>query len=98
MLIGIGITSYTVDVQTGIVCYRSGLWVVTISQPLKVAVAEISIVFNEQLVKNAIANNQQGKSDIPGFMKEVAAAGVYFYEAVLTDDSKRVIYIGIGGH
>jgi len=53
--------------------------------------------FNEQNTIAAVRNNQQGKTDYPGFMNEIADAGVRFYEATLCGDNKRVTYIGIGG-
>ncbi len=97
-LISLGITSYTVDVKTGLICYRYGMGLVTITHPCSKTVLDISEAFNGKLVKEAIKNNQQGKSDYTAFMKEIAAAGVYFYEVVLTGNSKRVIYIGIYGY
>ena len=91
-----GVESYTVDTATGIILYRlaEGETFLKFSGgPLRA----IAISFSEMLTIRAVRDNQQGKTDFPGFMNDIAAAGVRFYEAVLTGNRKRVIYIGTGG-
>jgi uncharacterized protein YbcV (DUF1398 family) len=58
---------------------------------------EISSSFNRQAVIQAIRDNQQGKTDYPSFLNDIAKAGVRFYEATLEGSRKRVTYIGTGG-
>jgi uncharacterized protein YbcV (DUF1398 family) len=91
----IGIQSYTVNVATEIILYRFDNGILEILQRENVPCV-ITEKFNVDLVVKAIRDNQAGKSDYPTFMKSIAAAGVYFYEATLTGDNKRVTYIGIG--
>ena len=94
-LITIGVQSYTVDVATGIVLYRfdNGHHVLHPAQKIARAVAN---EFNHAQTVQAVKDNQQGKTDYPGFMDDVARAGVRFYEATFTGNL-RVTYIGIGG-
>lgn len=96
-LIVIGIHSYTVDVATSTILYRLPAGE-TILQPGSITPRNISPTFNQEETITAIRNNQQGKSDYPTFMNEIAQAGVRFYEATLSGDKKRVTYIGSGGH
>jgi uncharacterized protein YbcV (DUF1398 family) len=93
--IAIDVQSYTVDVATEIILYRfnNGIHEILQRENIPCSIAE---KFNGELVVKAIRDNQAGKSDYPTFMKSIAAAGVYFYEATLTGDNKRVTYIGIG--
>jgi uncharacterized protein YbcV (DUF1398 family) len=46
---------------------------------------------------DAIRANQQGKSTYPEFMDAIAEAGIYFYEATLNGENKRVTYIARHG-
>ncbi len=95
-LIAIGVESYTVDASTTIILYRmaDGVTVLHGSNQELRTVAER---FSESGCKQAVKNNQQGQTDFPGFMDEIAVAGVRFYEATLTGLHKRVQYIGVGG-
>lgn len=93
----IGVESYTVDTASGIILYRFKEGETVVHQG-KMSAREISKNFDEQKTVTAIRNNQQGKTDYPGFMNEIAAAGVRFYEATLCGENKRVTYIGIGGY
>jgi len=94
-LIAIGVQSYTVDVATRIILYRfsDGENVIhnNSNEPVLVETA-----FDKELTVKAIRDNQQKKTDYPGFMKDIANAGVRFYEATLIGKNKRVTYIGIG--
>jgi uncharacterized protein YbcV (DUF1398 family) len=94
-LIAIKIKSYTVDVSTGIVLYRfsKGNHVVKPGN----AEREIVSLFNNEQTIQAVRDNQQGKTDYPTFMNDIARAGVRFYEATLDGDNKRVTYIGSDG-
>ena len=92
----IGVESYTVDTASGTILYRFKAGE-TVLHPGTVAARAISENFNGQKTIEAIRNNQQGKTDYPTFMKEIAEAGVRFYEATLIGANKRVTYIGIGG-
>jgi uncharacterized protein YbcV (DUF1398 family) len=97
MLISAGIHSYTVDVPTGTILYR----LPEAESHLHLSSAEprqIENNFNEGLTVKAIRDNQQGKSDYPTFMNDIAKAGVRFYEATLSGERKRVTYIGRGGY
>lgn len=94
-LIEIGIESYTVECSTSAILYR-----LANGQTVLHAGAEnriIAPIFDKEKTIQAIRNNQQKKTDYPGFMKEIAAAGVRFYEATLIGTNKRVTYIGNGG-
>ena len=95
-LIEAGVQSYTVDIATSAILYRlcDGENILhTEMHPPR----EIMIPFNEQETIQAIRENQQGKSDYPGFMNAIAKAGVRFYEATLNGNNKRVTYVGTGG-
>lgn len=92
----IGIESYTVDTASGTILYRfkNG------AHSLQVGNSTVRFVndsFNEQKTIQAVRNNQQGKTDYPGFMNEIGEARVRFYEATLIGQRKRVTYIGTGG-
>ena len=95
-LIQLGILSYTVDVATSAILYR-------IKEGENILHREehtprtIEPWFDEQKTIKAIRDNQQGKSDYPTFMNDIANAGVRFYEATLNGPDKRVTYIGTGG-
>lgn len=92
----IGMQTYTVDTATSTILYRfdDGIHVI---HPGTISPRYISEHFNEEKAIAAVRNNQQGKTDYPGFMNEIAEAGVRFYEATLIGDNKRVTYIGGGG-
>lgn len=95
-LISAGINSYTVDTNTGTILYRlnEGKHVLHSGTFNR----DISAVFNESETIKAIRDNQQGKTDYPGFMNAIAKAGVRFYEATLEGDDKRVTYVGANGY
>jgi len=95
-LIQIGIESYTVEVSSRAIFYRLAQGQ-TVLHPGNLEPRGISPTFDEIKTIQAIRNNQQGKTDYPGFMTEIANAGVRFYEATLNGPKKRVTYIGIGG-
>ena|ERR1700733_2111616 len=95
-LIAFGIESYTVDVVTSIVLYRQKKGKNILHLP-HIILRNISPKFSKEETIQAIRNNQQGKTDYPTFMNDIAKAGVRFYEATLTGDNKRVTYIGSGG-
>ncbi len=94
-LIAIGIQSYTVDVVTGTVLYRlaNGENILHFNN----AARNIEAIFSEEKTVQAIRNNQQGKTDFPTFMNEIASAGIRFYEATLNGNNKHVTYIGSNG-
>ncbi len=93
--ITMGITSYTVDVETGTVTYRraNGENFIHLGKEI---LRDVQPKFDVEAVKNAIIDNQQGKSDYPVFMNSIAKAGVRFYEATLEGNNKRVTYVGLG--
>jgi uncharacterized protein YbcV (DUF1398 family) len=95
-LIRVGVESYTVDVATSAILYRLAGGENILHTEMH-APREIVVPFNEQETVQAIRDNQQGKSDYPGFMKAIAKAGVRFYEATLNGDKKRVTYVGTSG-
>lgn len=94
-LIAIGIQSYTVDVVTGTVLYRlaNGENILHFNNGER----NIEAKFSEEKTVQAIRNNQQGKTDFPTFMNEIANAGIRFYEATLNGNNKRVTYVGSNG-
>ncbi|MFC4818491.1 DUF1398 family protein [Flavobacterium sp. GCM10023249] len=93
----IGVASYTVDTATGSILYRFAEGETILHQE-NIPIRSIAPLFSEALTIQAIRDNQQGKSDYPGFMEAIAAAGVYFYEATLQGTNRRVTYIGKNGH
>ncbi len=95
-LITIGVQSYTVQVATGIILYRFDGGAHELHQQNCVA-RRVADDFNKELTIKAVRDNQQGKSDYPGFMNDIAKAGVQFYEASFIGNL-RVTYIGLGGH
>lgn len=92
----IGVVSYTVDTASSAILYRFAEGENILHEGNENPRA-IATAFDKQKTYDAIKANQQGKSDYPEFMKQIADAGVRFYEATLTGDNKRVTYIGIGG-
>lgn len=92
----IGVRSYTVDTASGTILYRleDGKNVIHLGG---IPARGIAADFDEKKTIEAIRNNQQGKTHYPGFMNEIANAGVRFYEATLMGQNRRVTYIGIGG-
>lgn len=94
-LILLGVQSYTVDVSTGIILYRfdGGRHVLHQEKSIARVVADN---FNYDSTVKAVKDTQQGKTDYPAFMNDIARAGVRFYEATFTGNL-RVTYIGIGG-
>jgi uncharacterized protein YbcV (DUF1398 family) len=97
MLISAGIQSYTVEVSTGSILYRLAAGENHLHQK-SAEPKQIEKNFSEEQTIKAIRDNQQGKSDYPTFMDDIAKAGVRFYEATLAGNRKRVTYIGIGGY
>jgi uncharacterized protein YbcV (DUF1398 family) len=95
-LIDAGVQSYTVDIATSAILYRLKDGENILHTEINVP-REIVTPFSEQETVQAIRDNQQGKSDYPGFINAIAKAGVRFYEATLNGDNKRVTYIGSGG-
>jgi uncharacterized protein YbcV (DUF1398 family) len=95
-LIDIGVESYTVDTATSAILYRlregENILHAELHSP-----REIAPSFSEHDTIRAIRENQQGKTDYPGFMNAIAKAGVRFYEATLNGPEKRVTYIGTDG-
>lgn len=92
----IGMESYTVDTASSTILYRFNEGETVLHQG-NITARAIKENFNEQKTIEAIRNNQQGKTDYPTFMNEIAEAGVRFYEATLCGSNKRVTYIGTGG-
>lgn len=94
-LIAAGVHSYTVDVATAIIVYRTASGENAIHQNTNKPriVAE---TFNKEQVIQVIRINQAGNSTYAEFMEGIANAGVRFYEAMFFGDNKRVTYIGIG--
>jgi uncharacterized protein YbcV (DUF1398 family) len=92
-----GVESYTVDTASSIILYRFAQGVTVLQDGNNPTARTIADKFEEQKTVEAIRNNQQGKTDYPTFMNDIAVAGVRFYEATLTGDNKRVTYIGAGG-
>ncbi|QDK78904.1 DUF1398 domain-containing protein [Spirosoma sp. KCTC 42546] len=96
-LVDAGVQSYTVEVSSGNMIYRSAdgetLLHPTIMEPRAIATR-----FDQAGTIQAIRGNQEGKTDYPQFMNEIAQSGIRFYDAILTGNNKRVIYVGIGGH
>ena len=93
-LIAAGVTSYTVDTATGSIIYRGVKGNHLIHKGADRL--EVTKDFKQEAVIAAIRDNQQGKTDYPGFMKAIANAGVQLYEATLEGENKRVTYIGFG--
>lgn len=96
-LVDAGIGSYTVEVSSNIILYRLAEGE-TFLHASTTAPRTIANNFDEAATIQAIRDNQQGKTDYPQFMSDIAQAGVRFYDAILTGANKRVIYVGIGGY
>lgn len=96
LLLELGIDSYTVDTASGIILYRlpGGEHII---HNAVTANRTIAPAFSEQDTIQAVRDNQQGKTDYPGFMDAIARAGVHLYEATLAGNNKRVTYIGKDG-
>ncbi len=94
-LITIGVQSYTVQVASGIILYRFDGGAHELHQQKSIA-RKVCDDFSRDLTIKAVRDNQQGKTDYPGFMNDIAKAGVQFYEAAFTGNL-RVTYIGVGG-
>lgn len=94
-LITIGVQSYTVHVATGIILYRFDGGAHELHQQNSID-RKVADDFSRELTIMAVRDNQQGKTDYPGFMNDIAKAGVQFYEATFTGNL-RVTYIGAGG-
>ena len=96
-LIEAGVESYTVDVSSTIILYRLAAGKVLLHTNA-IEPRVISTAFDQAGTIQAVRDNQQGKTDYPQFMNDIAKAGVRFYDAILTGTNKRVIYVGMGGH
>lgn len=94
-LISIGVQSYTVDVASGIILYRFEGGVHELHQNNNIE-RMVSDEFGYDLTLKAVKDTQQGKTNYPQFLNDIAKAGVRFYEATLKGDL-RVSYIGAGG-
>ena len=94
-LISIGVQSYTVDVASGIVLYRFEGAVHELHQKNKIE-RIVRDEFSYDLTVKAVKDTQQGKTNYPEFLNDIAMAGVRFYEATLKGNL-RVTYIGAGG-
>lgn len=95
-LIAIGVESYTVEVATATILYRFAAGNNVLHIGGKIA-NSVSDNFQKEAILIALQNTQQGKTTYPQFLKDIAEAGVRFYEATLSGDNKRVTYIGAGG-
>jgi len=94
-LIAIGVQSYTVDVASGIVLYRFEGGVNELHQENNIE-RVVNDEFNYDLTVKAVKDTQQGKTNYPEFLNDIAKAGVRFYEATVKGNL-RVTYIGAGG-
>jgi len=94
-LVTIGVQSYTVDVATGIILYRFEGGKHVVHQPKSVTKI-VADDFSYSLTAQAVKDTQQGKTDYPAFLDDIAKAGVRLYEATFTGNM-RVTYIGIDG-
>src|SRR5438105_14392869 len=96
-LIALGVQSYMVEVSSEIVLYRFAEGKTALldnaNQPKTIANN-----FDRDFTIQAVRDTQQGKTDYPTFINDIAKAGVRFYEATLSGENKRVTYIGVGGH
>lgn len=91
-----GVQSYTVDVSSSIILYQLAEGETELHSQ-SISPRGIVEAFDQELTIKAIRDNQQGKTDYPQFMEDMATAGVRFYCAILTGVNKRVVYVGIGG-
>ncbi len=93
-LANLGVLSYSVDVSTDIICYRlaDGQLIIQYANHESKAIATS---FSKVKVIDAIQANIAKQTTYPEFMRDIALAGVYFYEATLTGTNKRVTYVGI---
>jgi len=96
-LVDAGVQSYTIEVSSGIILYRLAHGETLLHSNVMEPRA-ISLAFDQDATIKAIRDNQEGKTDFPAFSNGIAQAGARFYDAILTGDNKRVIYIGMGGH
>ena len=94
-LVTIGVQSYTVDVATGIMLYRFDGGKHVLHQAKQIA-RQVTDEFSYELTVQAVKDTQQGKTDYPSFLDDIAKAGVRFYEATFTGNM-RVTYIGVDG-
>ena len=95
-LVSIGILSYTVDVTSGIIFYRSSGGE-NLFHASEGTYREVANKFGKEICIQAVKDTQQGKTTYPEFLDQIAKAGVRFYEATLNGERKRVTYIGSGG-
>lgn len=92
----LGMHSYTVDVASHATLYRS-LEGEIVQLPGQTPAAPVTAAFSPEATMAAIRRNQRGESDYPGFMQDIAAAGVRRYETLLTGPRPRCIYFGSDG-
>jgi uncharacterized protein YbcV (DUF1398 family) len=84
-----------VDVASGIILYRFDGGVHELHQQNSIA-RIVADDFSYDLTVKAVKDTQQGKTNYPEFLNDLAKAGVRFYEATFTGNL-RVTYIGAGG-
>ena len=77
----IGITGYVFEVASQVMIYRYNDDSIFIKNPLEKRTLTINPDFNEEKIKVALENNQQGRTDFPTFLKESAEAGIKLYDA-----------------
>ena len=75
--IALGIQSYTVEVSSENILYRFGKGENALRQNEN-SPKTIAGKFDQALTIQAIRDNQQGKTDYPGFINDIAKAGVRF--------------------
>lgn len=97
MLIAAGVQSYTVDVATDIKLYRLSDHSTVLHSEEK-APRIIADSINVARVQECIKASQARQMSYADFMPAIAEAGVRFYDAQLAGPSKKVNYIGNGGH
>lgn len=88
----LGMHSYTVDVASHAILYRSQDG--EIVQLPGQSGAPVTAPFSAEATLAAIRRNQRGESDYAGFMQDIGAAGVKRYETLLTGPRPRCIYFG----
>lgn len=89
----LGVHSYTVDVASHATLYRStdGELLTAPAQPARL---DIAATFSAAATAEAIRRSQRKETGYDGFMREIAAAGVRRYEAVLAGPRPRCVYFG----
>ncbi len=91
-LIVIGVRGYLFETASQKVIYRysdDSFYLAGDSEKRNLTIAK---TFNRSAVKEAIVRNQQGLTDFPAFLSQIAAAGVKCYDADF--DAMVVSYYG----